>query len=107
MVSFTGILKYSIYVFIAGWMFFLGIMVGRGNSPVTFDTHKFQDRLQTIASQFGHENEEPKKIELKFYDALEKPSVEGPEAKQTSEIIPEKSSDITRGEGQAKTSLKK
>lgn len=107
MVSFTGILKYSIYVFIAGWMFFLGILVGRGNSPVTFDTHKFQDRLQTIASEFGHKNEEPKKIELKFYDALEKPSVEGPETKQTSEIIPEKRSDITQSESQTKISLKK
>lgn len=108
MVSFSGILKYSIYLFILGWMFFLGIMVGRGNSPVTFDIQNFQDRLQTIASEFGHKNDGPKKIELKFYDSLEQHSTEeGSVAKQTSEIIPEKESDSNRREVQAKTSLKK
>ncbi|MCK5836987.1 MAG: hypothetical protein KAH09_06940 [Desulfobacula sp.] len=50
MISFKRILKYLIYTFIAGWMFLLGIMVGRGTSPVTFDTQKFQKRLEAIAS---------------------------------------------------------
>ncbi len=115
MISFTGILKYSIYLFIAGWMFFLGIMVGRGNSPVTFDTQGFQDRLQTIATEFGHKKDAPKKIDLKFYDVLKKPAAEeGDLAKRkTLEIIPKKEpvhiaqTDARKIQTKTKTSLKK
>lgn len=74
MVSLKGILKYAIYIFIAGWMFFLGIMVGRGTSPVTFDTEKFQKRLETIAGEFGKRKKIQKKIDLKFYDILDRPA---------------------------------
>jgi len=73
MISFKGILKYLIYIFIAGWMFLLGIMVGRGNSPVTFDTQGFQKRLEIIANEFGEKKDIPKKMDLKFYDALDSP----------------------------------
>ncbi|MBT3387097.1 MAG: SPOR domain-containing protein [Desulfobacula sp.] len=73
MISFKGILKYLIYIFIAGWMFFLGIMVGRGTSPVTFDTQGFQKRLETIANEFGEKKDIPQKMDLKFYDALDRP----------------------------------
>ncbi|WP_022667942.1 SPOR domain-containing protein [Desulfospira joergensenii] len=65
-----GILKFSIYVFIGGWMFLLGIMVGRGNSPVTFDTRGFQERLASIAREYGKSSEAGEKLELEFYDAL-------------------------------------
>lgn len=107
MVSFTGILKYSIYLFILGWMFFLGIMVGRGNSPVTFDTQGFQERLQTIASEFGHENDGPKKIEIQ-YDILENSSGQaGSSVKHASEIMPGKDVDLPREKIQTKISLKK
>ena len=57
-------------------MFFLGIIVGRGNSPVTFDTQKFQKRLETIAHDFGAPKKNPDKIDLKFYDVLDKPELE-------------------------------
>jgi cell division protein FtsN len=73
---FKGILKYSLYVFIAAWMFVLGIMVGRGNSPVKFDTQKFQKRLETIAQDFGAQKKVPEKIDLKFYDVLDRPEIE-------------------------------
>ena len=73
---FKGLLKYSIYIFIAAWMFFLGIIVGRGNSPVKFDTQKFQKRLETIAHDFGVQKKIPGKIDLKFYDVLDRPELE-------------------------------
>ncbi|MBU0465956.1 MAG: SPOR domain-containing protein [Proteobacteria bacterium] len=76
MISFKGILKYLIYIFIAGWMFLLGIMVGRGSSPVTFDTHEFQKRLEIIANEFGKKKDVPQKMDLKFYDVLDRPVLE-------------------------------
>lgn len=107
--SFKGILKYLIYACIAGWMFLLGIMVGRGNSPVSFDTQKFQKRLETIAHEFGGEKGDQKKIDLKFYDVLDHPAqVEGvvPE-KKPLEILPRKEKRHTGGTLPVKTSLKK
>jgi cell division protein FtsN len=92
MLSFKGILKYSIYLFIAGWMFVLGIMVGRGTSPVTFDTEGFQKRLQTIAREFGNTSEPEEKMDLQFYDVLNKPAQQEVRGKKNNpdEIIPKK-----------------
>lgn len=93
MVSFKGILKYLIYLFIAAWMFLLGIVVGRGTSPVTFDTQKFQERLEMLAKRQDAENKPvPKKMDLEFYGALNHPiPVEGsPASKQMKEISPKK-----------------
>lgn len=88
MISFKGVLKYSIYVFIAGWMFLLGIMVGRGNSPVTFDTRHFEDRLHEIAGEFGKKKKElPQNVEPRFYQELKKPIGQ--------ETLPAKGSDNT------------
>lgn len=80
------------YIFIAGWIFLLGVMVGRGTSPVEFDTLKFQKRLETIAREFGKKKEPQKKIDLKFYEVLDHPvPEEGPVPKKNSmEIIPKK-----------------
>ncbi len=77
---FKGLLKYSVYLFIAAWMFFLGIVVGRDNSPVKFDTQKFQKRLETIAHDFGAQKKIPKKVDLKFYEVLDRPELEESEA---------------------------
>ena len=55
-------------------MFLLGIMVGRGNSPVTFDTRGFQERLASIARGYGKASEAGEKIELQFYEALDEPA---------------------------------
>ncbi|MBU3950975.1 MAG: hypothetical protein KJ658_02465, partial [Proteobacteria bacterium] len=73
MLSFKGILKNAIYVFIAGWMFFLGILVGRGSAPVTFETDRFQKRLAEIVLAFGKAESPEEKVELQFYDALNSP----------------------------------
>lgn len=76
MLSFKGILKYGIYFFIAAWMFVLGIMVGRGNSPVNFDTEGFQKRLERIAGEFGRKNEKKKEVDLEFFKVLDQPVAE-------------------------------
>ncbi len=75
----------------------MGIMVGRGTSPVTFDTNKFQKRLEIIAREFGEKKEIKKKMDLTFYNALEKPAAEESESSKskplenkTLEIIPKK-----------------
>ena len=70
----------------------MGIMVGRGSSPVTFDTQKFQRRLETIAKEFGEKKGIQKKMDLKFYDVLNHPVPEEsvPPAKKPLEIIPKK-----------------
>jgi cell division protein FtsN len=92
MISFKGSVKYLIYLFIAAWMFLLGIMVGRGSSPITFDTLKFQKRLETIANEFGDKKVAKKKIELKFYEVLDNPvAEEGSQSKEKFlEIIPKR-----------------
>jgi cell division protein FtsN len=87
---FKGILKYSVYMFIAAWMFLLGIMVGRGTSPVKFDTQKFQKRLEIIADDFGAQKKIPDKIDLKFYDVLDRPELE--------ELVAHKKNVVNNGE---------
>ncbi|WP_300464683.1 SPOR domain-containing protein [Desulfobacula sp.] len=92
MISFKGILKYLIYTFIAGWMFLLGIMVGRGTSPVKFDTQKFQKRLEAIVNEVGEKKGVQKKINLNFYDVLDHPVPEEDATPRHKplEIIPKK-----------------
>jgi cell division protein FtsN len=109
MISFKGILKYLIYLFIAGWMFLLGIMVGRGSSPVTFDTKKFQKRLEVIAKEFGEKKGTQKKIDLKFYEVLDRPVPEErvPPKNKPLEIIPKKETITIADEIPHKTSRKK
>lgn len=71
--SFQSVLKYGVYVFIGAWMFLLGIMVGRGTAPVTFDTRGFQERLQDIVSASEKDRgirDLDGKIVLHYYDAL-------------------------------------
>lgn len=76
MPAFKGIQKYLIYACIAGWMFFLGIMVGRGTSPVNFDTREFSKKLEKMANIPEPKNEAEKKIDLKFYEDLDHPTTQ-------------------------------
>ncbi|MFA5906287.1 MAG: hypothetical protein WC836_20330, partial [Desulfobacula sp.] len=71
MMSFKGIRKYLVYACIAGWMFFLGILVGRGTSPVTFDTNEFSKKLEEMANIPDRKKEVSKKVDLKFYEDLD------------------------------------
>ncbi|SLM29323.1 conserved exported hypothetical protein [Desulfamplus magnetovallimortis] len=65
-----GWLKYAALFALCAWMFFAGLLVGRGTSPVEFDTEWFQHRLALLFNT-GREDEVPfKKPELDFYAAL-------------------------------------
>lgn len=97
MVSFKGFLKYLLYFCIAAWMFLLGIIVGRGTSPVTFDTQKFQERLESIAKEYGKtQHKVPPKVDLDF-DALKDstPKKQVSTKKAVKEIVPDTKSNIT------------
>lgn len=69
-----------IFVFIAGWMFILGILVGRGTAPVNLDMGRFEKELADLrsalrekeddqaADESGQQN--PTTTQLGFYEAL-------------------------------------
>jgi len=85
-------------------MFLLGIMVGRGTSPVTFDTEQFQKRLEVIANEFGENKKPDEKVNLQFYEVLDNPAKEEsktfkkisktPTQVTNKEIVPIKESEI-------------
>ncbi|MCP3944528.1 MAG: SPOR domain-containing protein [Desulfobacteraceae bacterium] len=90
-------------------MFFLGIMVGRGSSPVTFDTQKFQKRLGVIVEQLEKKDGPEKKVDLQFYDVLDEPFLQEVAGKQNNpdEIIPKKQTQVVPSGVPVKTSRKK
>lgn len=67
-----GVLKYGLPLVIGAWMFALGVIVGRGTSPVTFDTESFQERLRVIVGQIPRADQEPERPALD-HEALNKP----------------------------------
>ncbi|WDP92636.1 MAG: SPOR domain-containing protein [Desulfobacter sp.] len=85
-------LRYGLYFFAGLWMFALGVMVGRGNSPVTFDTREFQARLETIVREQGNLEKAEQKVDLKFYDVLNRPVGMRPKARKADEIQPKRES---------------
>ena len=76
---------------------------------MTFDTQKFQKRLEIIAKEFGEKKGVQKKINLKFYDVLDHPVPEErvPPKNKPLEIIPKKETITIAGEIPVKTSRKK
>ena len=71
----------SVIFFVAAWMFFLGILVGRGTAPVKFDIGKLKKKLAALKAadinkkltrfKIDSNFDEPK-AELDFYEALQK-----------------------------------
>ncbi len=92
-----------VYCFVAGWMFLLGIMVGRGDAPLSFDIAKFQKRLDTIVKKSGKKNRE--EINLDFYDALNAPDRKDEDT--SIETAPKKIPNNNNTAIKQKTSLKK
>lgn len=88
---FKSVLKYAVYLFVGGWMFFLGLLVGRGTAPVEFDTDRFQKRLESLVKTYNNENTQGKEIELKFYEVLDQPEKE---EHLMIEVSPEKKSPL-------------
>ena len=54
-------------------MFALGVFVGRGSSPVLFETRPFQERLGRMVSELSAKLPVTQKVDLKFYDVLDEP----------------------------------
>jgi len=92
MLLLKGGIRGAVYLFIGGWLFFLGILVGRGASPVTFDTKPFHERLETILQPLGKTDGPEEKMDLQFYDALNRPVRQEVSGKKNNpnEIIPKK-----------------
>lgn len=66
---------------VSGWMFFLGILVGRGTSPVRFDLQKVETELAKLRETFRNSEQDRYLSQLKnedaesefgFYDTLTK-----------------------------------
>ncbi|MBF0258827.1 MAG: SPOR domain-containing protein [Desulfamplus sp.] len=66
------ILKYSGLLMLSGWMFFMGLLVGRDTAPVDFDTGWFQERLAVIFDDSKPDESVLEKPDLDFYAALKK-----------------------------------
>ena len=80
-ISRKGLLIWACLVFfVAGWMFVLGILVGRGTAPVNLDADRLQKELAKLKStmaakekaevQVQAAGEQDGKPELGFYEAL-------------------------------------
>lgn len=54
-------------------MFCLGVIVGRGATPVLFETRPFQEHLGRMVSALSDKLPGKEKVDLKFYDVLEEP----------------------------------
>lgn len=54
-------------------MFGLGLLVGRGSSPVLFETRPFQEYLGRMLSELSAKLPDKGKVDLKFYDVLDEP----------------------------------
>ncbi len=54
----------------------LGLMVGRGNSPITFDTRSFEQQLENIAEKLANIESEKEEVNLEFFKVLDQPVAE-------------------------------
>lgn len=67
---------------VSGSMFFLGLLVGRGLSPVRFDKDEVERDLTRLKNTFAipslkkNQDVHPVPLELEFFDALKKPGEE-------------------------------
>jgi DedD protein len=96
---------FCIIFLISAWMFFLGVMVGRGTSPLNFDINELEKKI-IMLKKAALESEELRiqstnpvsldvKSELEFYEALKMPEQSDPtvlaEPKPSTAIKPDPS----------------
>lgn len=90
--------RYLLVFFVAAWMFVLGILVGRGTAPVTFDTQALQKELAAMRDAMMQKEQEAvekairgedEQAPLEFYEALK---TEGSDTVVTMPVpkVPEK-----------------
>jgi len=88
----------GLILFIAGWMFVLGILVGRGAAPVKLEVGKLEKELAELKAKMlkqeqakvdaqasGKDGEKPS---LGFYEALKSPQKEAPPFKALPQTSP-------------------
>jgi cell division septation protein DedD len=73
----------ALIFFIMGWMFILGILVGRGTAPVPVKTHALEKQLDDLKTAMRNQErvdaeakagqDKPRTTDLGFYEALKKP----------------------------------
>jgi len=73
------ILSFCLIVLISGWMFVLGVLVGRGTAPINFDIEVLQKELKALKESIIRQQQEKERVEipsfkeekeLDFYEAL-------------------------------------
>jgi len=82
---------------VCGWMFFLGILVGRGTAPVSFDTRSFQASLAKLAHDSEGEEKTFERPVLDFYEVLKSPMLSTTVKAQEESLSQAKN--LTQGEG--------
>jgi cell division septation protein DedD len=91
--------RYLLLLFIAAWMFVLGVLVGRGTAPVQFDTQALQKELASLRDAMLKKERaamekalrgQDDKAALKFYEALGK---DGPDDADVLSMAPAASGD--------------
>jgi len=79
--------RFVVLFLVAAWMFFLGVLVGRGTSPLHFDLKTLEKELATLKELVSKRERAKFKMnspssesskELKFYDALKAPEKDEP-----------------------------
>jgi cell division protein FtsN len=103
MPSFKKGILYIVLFFIVIWMFILGILVGRGNSPVEFDTRKFQKKLAKIAGKYETEKNSAKETDIQFYEALKRPMPQANDMTVDKNSVNNALDDPTKGENNSNT----
>jgi len=95
---------------VCGWMFVLGVLVGRGTAPVNFDIQAIQKELTALKESMLHKEKDAIKLqlekdstrgELEFYEALKGKSsadqIELPTKKEEPKPpVPEPKKETTR-----------
>lgn len=80
--------------------------MGRGTSPVSFDTRQFQSSLARIFQETEKQREKIEKPELEFYEVLKNPvRTTGPTSKGEGEILPSSVRLLQPGTGEDKNQL--
>jgi len=79
--------RFLVLFLVAAWMFFLGVLVGRGTSPLHFDLKTLEKELASLKelvskrerAKFKMNSPSPESSkDLKFYDALKAPEKDEP-----------------------------
>jgi cell division septation protein DedD len=86
---------------LCGWVFFLGVLVGRGTAPIEFDLQALESKLQSLRQQILREQESQLQAysegsgppsDLEFYEAL-KGAQEAPRIKPDTVANMERAAD--------------